>query len=327
LNAVVLCLLSFCCLGHAAWAADDGAAFQKKLKERITASEKRLSELEAQIIAAEGTPEQAKLLFAQAKGYDDLAEAQYQLALERGVTKAFDAPELVESRKKAIIVLDRILQNHAKHFDVAKALLLRARQNRHLGRYEDLARDLQTILVKHPKSQSVDDALMLLGDYYFDRTNLVNAKKLYQQLELHPKSPLLSYARYKLAWVAINGKDFQRAAELFVKVANAPTPKGSRAKTQGNLRLQALKDLVFCITEVMPPEKTLAYFQKLKLSRAEELQVLPALARRLWIKEHARAALAVYEHLISLADNELDRKDWKEQAEQIQKFLTTHPEK
>ena len=36
LNAVVLCLLGFCCLGHAAWAADDGAAIQEKLKERST---------------------------------------------------------------------------------------------------------------------------------------------------------------------------------------------------------------------------------------------------------------------------------------------------
>ena len=97
------------------------------------------------------------------------------------MTKALDAPELVESRKKAIVVLGRILQDHAKHFDVAKALLLRAQQNRHLGRYEDFARDLQIILVKHPKSRSVEDA------------------------ESHPKSPLLSYARYKLAWVAING--------------------------------------------------------------------------------------------------------------------------
>ena len=110
-------------------------------------------------------------------------------------------------------------------------------------------------------------------------------------------------------------------------MATAPIPKGPKAKAQRNLRLQALKDLVFCITEVMPPEKTLAYIQKLKLSRAEELQVLPALARRLWIKEHARAALAVYDHLISLADNELDRKDWTEQAEQIKKFLTTNPKK
>ena len=58
-------------------------------------------------------------------------------------------------------------------------------------------------------------ALLVVGDYYFDRSELKNSEKYYKRILTSPESPSHGMARYKLAWVRINEEDMKGALKLF----------------------------------------------------------------------------------------------------------------
>jgi tetratricopeptide (TPR) repeat protein len=72
------------------------------------------------------------------------------------------------------------------------------------GNPEKGLRYLDRVVKQFPDSRKYDEALVYLGDHYFEKTNFKEAAARYRILLSKENSYLYHYARYKLAWCTLN---------------------------------------------------------------------------------------------------------------------------
>lgn len=133
----------------------------------------------------------------------------------------------------------------------------------------------------HPESRLIPQALLHLGEYYFESHSLYYAKVNYEKIiNNYPDAIMYNYALYKLAWVYYNLTEFRKAIETFHAVVDAIKHEKEKAKVE--FREQALNDLVLSYVEVENGwQEALEYFTKeineegayTKLHRMGELYV------------------------------------------------------
>lgn len=94
---------------------------------------------------------------------------------------------------------------------------------------------MRDIKVKYPDSEYADDALLQLGDTYFEVENVENAYQSYSDLVTKYKnSPLVNNAHLKLGLIAYNKGDMNRAITHYKSVfANNPNAKESESALLG----------------------------------------------------------------------------------------------
>ncbi len=76
--------------------------------------------------------------------------------------------------------------------------------------------DVYTELIgAHPSSPFVPDAIVNIGDFYFERNDFDNALRLYVQLEMFQQAGIYGYAIYKQAWCYYNlGDRFEQDGQI-----------------------------------------------------------------------------------------------------------------
>jgi TolA-binding protein len=118
------------------------------------------------------------------------------------------------------------------------------------------------LVQNYPSSRLIPQALLHLGEYYFDTHSLYYAKVNYEKIiSNYPDAPMYNYALYKLGWVYYNLTEFRKAIETFHSVVDAI--KGAKAEGKVEFREQALNDLVLSYVEVENGwEEALEYFLK-----------------------------------------------------------------
>ena len=94
---------------------------------------------------------------------------------------------------------------------------------------------MRDIKVKYPESEYADDALLQLGDTYFEVENVENAYQSYSDLVTKYKnSPLVNSAHLKLGLLAYNKGDMNRAITHYKAIfANNPNAKESESALLG----------------------------------------------------------------------------------------------
>jgi len=105
------------------------------------------------------------------------------------------------------------------------------------------------LVQNYPNSRMIPQALLHLGEYYFDTHSLYYAKVNYEKIiNNYPDAPMYNYALYKLGWVYYNLTEYRKTIETFHAVVDAIRSEGESAKVE--FRDQALNDLVLAYVEV-----------------------------------------------------------------------------
>jgi cellulose synthase operon protein C len=211
-------------------------------------------------------------------------------------------------KEKAVETYERILSEWPTFKDADKVLFFLGHELRELGQYDEMIKRYEELVSKHPKSTLVLDAYLVLGDYRFDKQDLLGAKRYYQKILDSPETPVTDLAHFKMGWVYINEADYKEALHHFeasVDSKNDPDRLDSRREQQRlvNVKREALIDLVYAYTEERKPKGSLEYFRKLARSRTSYLLALQKLANRYFVKQNFPAAAMVYREISRLSSD------------------------
>jgi tetratricopeptide (TPR) repeat protein len=116
-----------------------------------------------------------------------------------------------------------------------------------------MLKTLNELIAKYPKSPLRLESEQIIGDYYFDKTDLAEAEKHYQEILKFPSSPVHDLARYKLGWIRVNQTKFNDAVTFFEGAAGSEPIAGVDSQKALNVKREALLDLVYSYTEARPP--------------------------------------------------------------------------
>lgn len=154
---------------------------------------------------------------------------------------------------------------------------------------------LERVVSKYPRSRKYEEAVLYLGDYYFDQHKFRDAQKKYRMLAGR-KSGLADYASYKLAWCELNVGSAARAMSDMKALVNRL--EGTQDNAKFNLREQALKDLVAFYAESERVDDAINFFTE-KQGKDKAIENLKVLADIYRSKARDEAAIRAYTRLIS----------------------------
>ena len=294
------------------------AGFRSETEQRKELVEK----LRRDIAKVAHSVEVTKELIARSRGapflpdiYLRLAElyveqAKYEFYLvheERGESAKGSAvaPTARLLKEKAVETYQRILAEFPEFSDADKVLFFLAHEYRELGRYDEMIQSYEQLVGKYPKSPLVLDAYLVLGDYRFDKQDLIGAKRYYQKIIDSPKSSSHPMAHFKMGWVFLNEADYKEALYHFEAAVRRDGAESAETRASEerlvNVQREALVDLAYAYTEVRKPAGALKYFRGLAPSRNMYLLSLSKLARRYFVKQDFPAAALVYREMADLS--------------------------
>ncbi len=174
---------------------------------------------------------------------------------DEGVVKV-KPEEPVEDYTVALEYYRKVLREFPDYVRIDEVLYYLGRGALEAGR---TAKDVQlqregvkhftNLVQNYPDSRLIPQALLHLGEYYFDTHSLYYAKVNYEKIITnYPAAPMYNYALYKLGWVYYNLTEFRKAIETFHGVIETIKAEGEAGKVE--FREQALNDLVLSYVEV-----------------------------------------------------------------------------
>lgn len=147
-----------------------------------------------------------------------------------------------------------------------------------MGRGDEGIEEYTRIIGEHPTSPYVPDALVNIGDYYFELNDFGNAIKLYQKAETYTEANIYGYAIYKQAWCLYNLGDYKLSLARFIdviKLADQRLLEGQRGAIA--LKREAQNELVLPYSKVGRPADAVKFL--IEFARAGDRYL--ALAGRL----------------------------------------------
>lgn len=302
--------------------ATESEDFIRELKARIAKLDAEIQRLE--VPAVNDRAHEIDRLWALTHKLHERARQRLYLATESSTDglKPFDGADLKKDLAGSIEAARALLALEPRDPPMAEVRLTLSQLHRFAGAYEDMVEELRKVIDTHPDSPQAARALMLLGDFQFDKNNLDRAADYYERIIAKPGPMCDAMARYKLGWVHINGTRWPEAMAQFEAVARGPetTPcidglTGEPARI--DLVAEALEALVFCFTEVHPADQALAYFERFQMPKARAVRIYEKLANRLFIIEQFPAARMVYRHLLPLSDDPKRVAEWKQRLSDL----------
>ena len=313
----------------------------EKLRLRITKVRNAAQETRNVIAASKGAPYLAELYMRLAELMSEEARYHYMVAYEREQrrSKSLHVPQVRFLKEQAINTYTFILKRYPKTHLGDRILFNIAHEHRELGNFDDMVSNLERLVKEYPESPYRSEALLVLGDYRFDKTEFATAEKHYREILEQENGPLVGLANYKLAWVFVNLTNCTKALIHFEEAIkqtralqtreekgvidndklheNRPfaIPKSHDAKysfaghKSVDVERESLVDLTYCYAQERKPENAVAYLTGLASSREAYIAALSKLATRYAILEQPLGAAAVARELLSLAPDNEERLD------------------
>lgn len=281
-----------------------------KLRRDIFKVDRAIGETERLIVRSRNAPYLPDLQFRLAELYVEKSRYVYYLQAEsrpEGAKGALISPETKLYKQKALQIYNRILKEFPEFGDGDKVMFYLAHEHRELGEFDEMLKQLGELSRKYPQSPLRLEAEQIIGDHFFDKTDLGEAEKHYQLVLQGPASPVQDLARYKMGWIRINQNNHADAVTYFEAAAGSPPLPGVDTQKALNVKREALLDLVYSYTEARPPKGALAYFEKLSDSRATYALALDKLGNRYFIKQQYEFAIPALRRLMEIQpDPEMD---------------------
>ncbi len=281
-----------------------------KLKRDIFKVDRAIGETEKLISKSRNAPYLPDLQFRLAELYVEKSRYVYYLQAEtrpEGAKGSIVSPETKLLKQKAVQIYNRILREFPDFKDNDKVTFYLAHEQRELGEFDEMLKTLLELTRKYPASPLRLDAEQILGDYFFDKSDLVQAEKHYRAILEQPTSPVHDLARYKMGWIRINQDNHNEAVTFFEAVAASPVLPGVDPKRSLNVKREALLDLIYSYTKTRKPQGALNYFEKLSESRATYALALDKLSNRYFTGAQFEYAIPALRKLMEIQpDPELD---------------------
>jgi TolA-binding protein len=217
-------------------------------------------------------------------------------------------PNLDNSRsqtylKQALDVFTSVEKEFPRHPKMDEVIFFIGFVELEYGNGEKGQRYLEKLIHQYPGSRKFEDAVLYLGDYYFDKHRFREAIGRFAILLARRDSPLYHYALYKKAWCELNTNEQQKALiDMRLVVSSL---EGNKETSKFNLREQALKDLVVFFAEADQVDEAIAYFTELQ-GRDKALENLKLIADILRSKAKDDAASKAYSRLLDVYADSLE---------------------
>jgi TolA-binding protein len=141
-----------------------------------------------------------------------------------------------------------------------------------MGRAHEGVEAYRQVILQHPTSSLVPDALVNIGEYYFSQNDYDNALKLYQKAESYKDSPVHAIAIYKQAWAYFNLGVYDISLSKFlqvIKVAKDQQRKGMDSAF--GLEKDAANDMVLPYSKKGKAKAAIAFFKTYATERYLEV--------------------------------------------------------
>ncbi len=315
----------------------------EQYRMRITKVRNAIDETRGVIAVSRGAPYLPELHMRLAELYSEEARYHYMVAWEReqGHSGALHVPQVRVLKEQAISTYRLILDRYPDTHLADRILFNISHEQRELGLFDEMRTTLENLVKEHPDSTYQAEALLVLGDYHFDRSELVRAEQYYKKLIKLGDSPLLGLAHYKLAWVDVNLSNCEGALDNFesaITSARAAQSRGlsitprtaaSESSLRGEFEIpevhaqaqsfaghqsldvqrEALVDLTYCYAQEREPEQATAYLRAQASTREAYVAALSKMANRYALIEQPRGAADVSRELLRLAPDDAERLD------------------
>jgi tetratricopeptide (TPR) repeat protein len=320
----------------------------EKLRLRITKVRNAIAETRGVIAASRGAPYLPEIYMRLAELLSEEARYHYMVAYEREQrrSKSLHVPQVRFLKEQAIGTYEMILKRYPDTHLADRILFNISHEQRELGEFDDMKKTLKRLVKDYPDSPYRTEALLVLGDFHFDRMEFARAQGYYNDIVQQKDDPLLGLAYYKLGWVYVNVGDCKQALYAFeraIKVERlteedeekeaAKGKKKKKKKPKGiekqefeippdeeskrefaghksvNVEREALVDLTYCYSQERKPEKAVAYLRDLASTREAYVAALGKMANRYALIEQPRGAADVARELLRLAPDDEERLD------------------
>lgn len=242
---------------------------------------------EAQLSRAKNNPKLKQEIYYRL----GMLEEQQSESAGRKAANGSSVPLFQQHVRKAISWQEKSLHEFPKYR--ADELLYALGENySHLQELRKAETYYKRLCEQYKDSKLLPDALLAIGNLYFDRKSYVDARKFFGQILLVPEKSLHAYAHYKMAWCWFNERRYPEAmSSLEHAVELSQTLGNDKQQRRLGVEDEALSDLVLFYSEYSNPNDAKSYFERVVGEvKARDLRVL--LAKRYFDQgQHENAKL------------------------------------
>ncbi len=210
-------------------------------------------------------------IFGRKSQTDELEQAIYD-AEDKGETaklaklKAEQQGYLNEQAKNQELTVEKyreVIQRFPKSRDLDEVRYYLGYNLNQMGKAEEAVAAYSDLIREHPTSKYIPDALVNVGEHYFNLNDFSNALALYEHVNQYPNVPIYGYAVFKQAWCHYNLRAYDLSLDRFLQVLKiAEQQQAAGMKSGIELRAEALNDLVLPFAKVGKPTAAIAFFKK-----------------------------------------------------------------
>ena len=327
-STLLLCLLAACTVPNTELRDQPQV---ERLRIQISKARNAITETRRAIAEARGAPYVTELYVRLAELLGDEARYHYQVAYEREQRsgKSLHVPQVRFLKEQALGIYNQVLETAPQSPLVPRVLFNMGQEHRELGNYDKMRAVLERLVANHQGTPLRQEALLILGDDRFDRSELKEAGKYYGMMLEGGFNRMTGLGHYKYAWVQVNEANCKKALKHFreailasEKWFGAGGQSTAEPGTQSNLdvRREALVDLVYCYTQEHKDKNAIKFLKGLAYSRGAYVAALERLADRLGTLDAAAGALLAGRELLVLgADSDKRIEDGRMLYAAIQK--------
>ncbi|MFB6263781.1 MAG: tetratricopeptide repeat protein [Bradymonadaceae bacterium] len=309
----------------------DETGYVERLRLKITKVRNAIDETRNAIARSRGAPYLPELYLRLAELKSEEARYHYRLAAEREQTSGglTNVPQVRLLKNRAVEIYRMMLRRFPDCDLLPRVLFNLGHEQRELGNFQKMRAAFQRLIDNYPESKLRDNALLVMGDHFFDRNKLAEAETYYRQITQGKLGQVSGLAHYKLAWIRINQNECGRALDRFERAiatsrrweqrpnrggspeSSSPGSARRTAETRKDIdvRREALVDSTYCYSREREPENAVGYLRKHAYNRATFVEGLAELAQRYRLNDDFRGAVLVTRKLLALAPASSDRID------------------
>jgi TolA-binding protein len=201
--------------------------------------------------------------------YSSLAKAQTEFEEQNNDAKKkknappakFDNSEAIASLDKARGIYKDLVTRYPKHPRRDEMFYFLAVSSLDRGKAEEGMNYFRSLAEQFPGSRYANDALVQLGDFYFDANKFPQAEVYYEKIIQKKYMSLVPYATYKKAWCEYNAQRAGNALQLFKWVID-----NEDAVSEGNaapikIKNEALKDITLPFVDLKLVDDAISFFR------------------------------------------------------------------
>ena len=169
-----------------------------------------------------------------------------------------------EWRRKAIKIFQEIEQKYPGYDKLDMVLFYLGNFTTQMGDSEGGYTYYTKLITKFPESKYLPDALVNVGEYFFQQDEFDTALEFYKRVSKFEDSRIYPFAIYKEAWCHYNMGEYEEAFKKFVAVIQyAIKMEQSGAGPKIGLKIEAQKDIVLAYSQIGKEANAIPFFKSI----------------------------------------------------------------